>query len=327
MERADEMYHGDNMVRVSGDAVKFSELKRFAWDTREVNPEHLEGAVHLQANPTLAEKAYRSFQERKKGIKNEHRDKILQKYGGEEHLQSPQKELLYGQSEAYAEYSHDGRVIHGLGVFIPKSKYNEDIYPGNHKSVWGSWYNIETGEWGYACCHVTHYQGYCTGQTGIDASERNDGSADQEFNSKEEDLRQQPLQTFKQIVGVAARPKELTNKDKLVNPSGYVSTRGYQPSFASRKQRDDADKKPKQNEDENRDIPVDKNADVPTDGIPKNNDDDKATKKLCSFFSLFFKKELVMCKQLCIYFKIFIFVGRIYFFTIFPQKKQINFQT
>jgi len=239
MERADEIYHGDNTVRVSGDAVKFGEIKKFAWETREVNAEHLEGAVHLQANPTLAEKAYRSFQERKKGIKNEHRDKILQKYGGEEHLQNPQKELLYGQSEAYAEYSHDGRIIHGLGIFVPKSKYNEDIYPGNHKSVWGSWYNSETGEWGYACCHVAHYHGYCTGQTGIDVNETNDGLLvnDHPLNTEDEESRLQPLQIPKQIVGVAARPKELLNKDKLVNPSGYVSTRGYQPGEAVKRRK------------------------------------------------------------------------------------------
>ena len=44
---------------------------------------------------------------------------------------------------------------------IPKSKYEEDVYPGNHTSVWGSWYNREEGKWGYACCHQCVKNAYC----------------------------------------------------------------------------------------------------------------------------------------------------------------------
>jgi pre-mRNA-processing factor SLU7 len=42
-----------------------------------------------------------------------------------------------------------------------KSKYDEDVLVGNHKSVWGSWYNVTTGEWGFACCHSTIKKSYC----------------------------------------------------------------------------------------------------------------------------------------------------------------------
>ena len=44
---------------------------------------------------------------------------------------------------------------------IPKSKYEEDLFPGNHSSVWGSWYNREEEKWGYACCHQCVKNAYC----------------------------------------------------------------------------------------------------------------------------------------------------------------------
>jgi len=34
---------------------------------------------------------------------------------------------------------------------VIRSKYEEDVFPNNHKSVWGSyWHN---GRWGFKCCH------------------------------------------------------------------------------------------------------------------------------------------------------------------------------
>ena len=37
----------------------------------------------------------------------------------------------------------------------PLSKYEEDVHPSNHTSVWGSWCTVVGGKivWGYACCH------------------------------------------------------------------------------------------------------------------------------------------------------------------------------
>ena len=36
------------------------------------------------------------------------------------------------------------------------------MYPLNHTSVWGSWYNKEKKQWGYACCHQCLRNAYCT---------------------------------------------------------------------------------------------------------------------------------------------------------------------
>lgn len=43
------------------------------------------------------------------------------------------------------------------------------MHPGNHISVWGSYW--KEGEWGYICCHQTVKNSYCTGQAGREAAE------------------------------------------------------------------------------------------------------------------------------------------------------------
>ena len=43
-------------------------------------------------------------------------------------------------------------------------------YINNHTQVWGSFFDINTRQWGYACCHSTIQASYCTGQAGIEAA-------------------------------------------------------------------------------------------------------------------------------------------------------------
>ncbi|KXJ28703.1 Pre-mRNA-splicing factor SLU7 [Exaiptasia diaphana] len=62
-------------------------------------------------------------------------------YGGEEHLEAPPKELLLAQTENYVEYSRTGRIVKGQEKAVMKSKYEEDVYPSNHTSVWGSYWH------------------------------------------------------------------------------------------------------------------------------------------------------------------------------------------
>lgn len=45
-----------------------------------------------------------------------------------------------------------------------RSRYEEDVYPSNHTSVWGSYW--EAGEWGYKCCRSLVQNSYCTGKSG-----------------------------------------------------------------------------------------------------------------------------------------------------------------
>lgn len=81
---------------------------------------------------------------------------------------APDEALLLGQTEHYVEYDPSGRVIKGEDIKA-NSKYEEDVHPGNHTSVWGSWWS--DGQWGFACCHATHKNSYCTGEAGIGAAE------------------------------------------------------------------------------------------------------------------------------------------------------------
>lgn len=37
-------------------------------------------------------------------------------------------------------------------------------YPGNHKSIFGSYW--KEGQWGYACCHSLVKNSYCVGEEG-----------------------------------------------------------------------------------------------------------------------------------------------------------------
>ena len=69
--------------------------------------------------------------------------------------------LMLGQTEAYVEYDRTGRIVKGQEQRRVCSKYEEDVYPGNHSSVWGSWWH--QGKWGYKCCRSTIKNAYCVG--------------------------------------------------------------------------------------------------------------------------------------------------------------------
>ena len=59
----------------------------------------------------------------------------------------------------------------------------------NHTTVWGSWWH--DGAWGYACCHSTVKNSYCTGQIGAAAAEAqaHQLAANMEARATEEEAR------------------------------------------------------------------------------------------------------------------------------------------
>ncbi|KAG8894211.1 mRNA splicing protein, partial [Tulasnella sp. 403] len=161
----DAQFAGDNFQRFSGEAPTMQKLQLFAWQSAARGND-----VHINANPTQGEILHKQFLDKKEKLKDTSKNSILDKYGGAEYLEKVPKELLQGQTENYVEYSRTGNIIKGLEPVKPKSKYEEDVYPGNHKSVWGSWYSKSAGQWGYACCHSIISASYCTGSVGIEAS-------------------------------------------------------------------------------------------------------------------------------------------------------------
>lgn len=144
--------------------------------------------MNLHSNPTAGEILHQEYKQKKNMLKEKNKVSILAKYGGEEYLQRAPKELLTGQTEEYVEYSRAGQVIKGKERVKNRSKYPEDgltpmftrfilsdvfrlVLVNNHTAIWGSYYDVSTGQWGYGCCHSTIHASYCAGEAGILAAE------------------------------------------------------------------------------------------------------------------------------------------------------------
>ncbi|CAG8584610.1 10946_t:CDS:2 [Cetraspora pellucida] len=182
----DSFYAGDNFVRYTGDAPNMANLQLFAWQAYEKGTD-----VHLQANPTQGELLHREYLQKKEKLKDTSKDSILAKYGGEEHLNAPPKELLLAQTEQYVEYSRTGRIIKGQERAIAKSKYEEDVFNNNHTSIWGSYW--ANGNWGYKCCRSFIKNSYCTGLAGIEAANASNLLTASEIKNEEESSNQKSL--------------------------------------------------------------------------------------------------------------------------------------
>jgi len=147
-------------MRRTGDVSKIAALQQFVWEAADRGNTD----VHPLSNPSQSELLHEQFKKRKETLKKEKQVSVLQKYGGEEHLEAPDRQLLLGESEAYAEYAQTGEVIKGQEKAIPKTKYVEDVLENNHSEIWGSYF--KDGKWGYSCCQQTFRNTYCTGETG-----------------------------------------------------------------------------------------------------------------------------------------------------------------
>ncbi|KAF2709455.1 pre-mRNA-splicing factor SLU7 [Pleomassaria siparia CBS 279.74] len=166
----------EGFMKASGDAAEFEKAQRYAWETQERGDKN---KLHLQANPTSGE-----FNRKKELLeaaeKKAARQKALQeKYGGQEKFNDDNlKKLAITENERYVEYDERGR-IKGAPKTQTKSKYPEDVLLNNHASVWGSWWS--NFQWGFACCHSTVKNSYCTGEEGrlaFEAAERIRTAAD-----------------------------------------------------------------------------------------------------------------------------------------------------
>jgi pre-mRNA-processing factor SLU7 len=172
VDPSQSVYQGDNFVRQSGDFKDFASMQRFAWEASEANKGAAAAMVHV-ANPSQVELLHKQFQEKKATLLQRRRDAILDKYGGAEHLESNQAhEAQLAATERYVEYDAQGRVVKGLEKGKVKSKYDEDVYPGNHTAIWGSHWNA--GRWGYRCCHSYVKGSYCLAEAGKRAAAEND---------------------------------------------------------------------------------------------------------------------------------------------------------
>ena len=151
----------DNFMRASGDAAEFERAQKYAWESQERGDKN---KTHIQANPTSGEYFRRKEKEESDTKREAQRKMLLDKYGGEQHMQPSQlRDMAVVENERYVEYDETG-AIKGAPKAEAKSKYPEDVFLNNHASVWGSWWS--NFQWGYACCHSTIKNSYCTGEEG-----------------------------------------------------------------------------------------------------------------------------------------------------------------
>ena len=80
-------FAGDNFARISGDAVGLAKTQLFAWDAEKKLG--IEGAVHVQADPSRAELMRRKVESRGMDMRETKRKAVLDRYGGEEYLDAP----------------------------------------------------------------------------------------------------------------------------------------------------------------------------------------------------------------------------------------------
>lgn len=171
-------YAGDNFVRISGDTVNHAQSQMFAWEAGRKGLE-----VHALAEPTKLEALKKEYVQKKDTLKEKAKNSILEKYGGDEHLNNaPPRELIFAQSERYVEYSRTGEVVKGEEASMTKTRYEEDVHPGNHTSVWGSFWH--EGKWGFKCCYSFEKRSYCTGASGRDLFESSLSNAAAAFERK-----------------------------------------------------------------------------------------------------------------------------------------------
>ncbi|KYN08387.1 PREDICTED: pre-mRNA-splicing factor SLU7 [Cyphomyrmex costatus] len=156
-------FKGENSARFSGDTQQHANAQLFAWDAHEKGVD-----VHLLAEPTKLELLKQEYDKKRDELKDKARDSVIERYGGEEHLKAPPKTLLLAQTEHYVEYSRYGKIIKGQDRQVIRSKYEEDVYPNNHTSIWGSYW--QDGKWAYKCCHSFIKNSYCTGESGKKAA-------------------------------------------------------------------------------------------------------------------------------------------------------------
>ena len=211
MDPNDVAFAGDNFLRHTGDAVKLAQSQVLCWDMKKGGEGWAQGLDPI-SNPSASEFVHKKVEERASMVANAKKNALVAAYGTSDDsgvnndtksgssssssssnsnsmssssssnsssssikahsAASLDPRLLLGSSEAYREYSADGRIVKGAGAgglvnaVVRRTKYDEDVFPGNHSSVWGSYYDKTTHKWGYACCHAMTHNAYCVGKAG-----------------------------------------------------------------------------------------------------------------------------------------------------------------
>ena len=205
----------EGFVRKGGEAAEFEKAQTAAWESQERG----DNSVHIQANPTSGAYLRKKQAEETEAKKVAQRKLLAEKYGNQEKFQtSEDSRPAVVESEEFKEYDERGRVKGGEKS-KEKSMYAEDVFTNNHTSVWGSWW--KDFKWGYACCHSTVRNSYCTGDAGKEATEqaaepesvlvREESNAEQQEVPKDEAW-QEEQQVEKHVPNATASDRPLSKK-------------------------------------------------------------------------------------------------------------------
>ncbi|KAH7701118.1 Zinc knuckle family protein, partial [Aphelenchoides avenae] len=216
-------FSGENFIRYTGEVVEANQAQVFAWGARTKGID-----VHALAEPTKLEALRKEYEQASKHVKEDTKNSLLEKYGGEEHLKAPPKELLLAQTESYVEYNRSGKVVKGQERPAMKSRYEEDVFPNNHTSIWGSYF--KNGQWGYKCCHQFLKNTYCIGERGFQLE-------DEMFAVAEAQRKAQPAKAEESTDDV----KEDEEKTKAEDPSSLKSEDGPAKKIKKKKGSDGDD--------------------------------------------------------------------------------------
>ncbi|MFH4983453.1 hypothetical protein AB6A40_010162 [Gnathostoma spinigerum] len=242
-EKEAAKFAGENFIRYTGEVVEANEAQVFAWQARCKGID-----VHALAEPTKLEAMKKEFSTQKLRAKDEQKEKLLEKYGGEEYLDVPPKELLLAQTESYVEYNRKGKVIKGEERPGVRSRYEEDKMINNHTAVWGSYW--EAGRWGYACCHSFTKNSYCIGEAGLEVH--------REFSNTPKDQQYSGRENANDAPSSSKSPKSGKKDEDEENSSPSNSTKGNSSAQCESDEEDETDLEKAQQLEEERRIDAEK---------------------------------------------------------------------
>lgn len=104
-----------------------------------------------------------------------------------------------------------------------RSKYEEDVFPTNHTTVFGSYWHA--GQWGYKCCHAFIKNSYCTGEAGKFAIEAIQSTpVEAPSTSKEIVFTAETSDSETKSPKKVKKPKKKKNEDESDSESGEASS-------------------------------------------------------------------------------------------------------
>lgn len=80
-----------------------------------------------------AEALFRQYKAKKEVLVGKNKESVVATYGSASQP-ADDAALLLGQTEAYVEYDARGRLLRG-DASAARSRYEEDVHPGNHTAV------------------------------------------------------------------------------------------------------------------------------------------------------------------------------------------------